>query len=300
MSKSIYFDPLVSSIELSFVCPNCDHDISTHSMSFPYPNYLAERHSDSVECEMDACECQNCGKQFDVTLCSSFGDKNIEISGLHDEYPVDYVIEESYDDDEFWNENKEFFVDTFQKNLSGIHFYLGIKCPNDDFSDNLKVMSFAHVVSALEGFLASSFIHSVFNDVELFKKLLVNFPNLKEQKISLIDAIDENNIKKIAEKELNRFIFHNVNALKPLYQSILGFDLKTDMQWMAKAVAKRHDCAHRAGYTKDGERNVPTTDEILELISNAENLVVRISDHLYPKPSQQKAATSGLFPWMDD
>jgi hypothetical protein len=292
MSKSIYFDSFVSSVELSFNCPDCGHEIETHSMYFPSPNYLAERYSDATECDTDACECGSCGKQFDVTLCANFGDKNIEISGLHDDYPVEYVAEDHYSDDEFWNEDNNSFVDTFQKNIAGISHYLSLAGSNKEYSDNLHVMSFAHVISAMEGFLSSSFIHAVFNDDELFKKLLTKFPTLKEQKISLIEAIEKDGVKRIAEKALKEFIFHNVKALKSLYASILEFDLTSDMQWMGKAVTKRHDCAHRAGYTKDGERNVPTTVEILDLISNAENLVVRISDHLYPKPSQQKALTA--------
>ena len=56
-----------------------------------------------------------------------------------------------------------------------------------------------------------------------------------------------------------------------MYKSVLGLDLG-DIAWLFKAVSKRHDCVHRAGYGKDGGQLTFDKDELVTLIQNVRDL----------------------------
>lgn len=58
-------------------------------------------------------------------------------------------------------------------------------------------------------------------------------------------------IKDTVAKYLHDLIFHDLKKIKPMYKDVLGHDFG-DISWLFKAVAKRHDCVHRAGHDKDG------------------------------------------------
>lgn len=130
---------------------------------------------------------------------------------------------------------------------------------------NLSVMLFAHAIATLEGYLSSTFITTCLGDEKHIQALVKKDKEFAERKLSMkeIFARREGLSNEIGAY-LKEQIFHNVIKVRTLYKNVLGIDLGA-IDWLEKAVRTRHDCVHRAGYTKDGEP-VEITDESLRLL----------------------------------
>ncbi len=72
-------------------------------------------------------------------------------------------------------------------------------------------------------------------------------------------------IKTTVGSYLKGVIFHKIHIAKRLYKSILDVELG-DTSWLEDAVSIRHDCVHRAGYTKENNEVNVTVNSMNELI----------------------------------
>jgi hypothetical protein len=70
-----------------------------------------------------------------------------------------------------------------------------------------------------------------------------------------------------------------MEKIKPMYKDVLGFELG-DIGWLFKAIQIRHDCAHRAGHDKEGNKVSLTHQGIRELITQSSKLAVDIDLHI--------------------
>lgn len=141
-------------------------------------------------------------------------------------------------------------------------------------------MLFAHVVAATEGYLEGAFTSKVTSSTELIKRLLESDKVLAKQRFSLSEIYSKyNRLPIIIAMHLRIQIFHKVHLVKRMYKNVLCLELG-DMDWFRKAVEIRHDCVHRAGYTKERRPVKVDQTKILELLIKSEQLVDRIESFL--------------------
>lgn len=60
---------------------------------------------------------------------------------------------------------------------------------------------------------------------------------------------------------------------------MLEFDFR-DASWLFKAIELRHDCAHRAGFDKEGNKVEVSTESIKELMRKCTELACNIDQHI--------------------
>lgn len=184
----------------------------------------------------------------------------------------------SAEDEEWYQENEEkSHYDILLKHLNSIDTLLEVDVPNSaKFS--LLVMLHGYIVSAIEGYLAGVFIHLVTNSDELTRKLVESDPEFSKQKFTLKEIYEKQSTLKVTvSMYLKGLIFHDLKKIKPMYKAVLGHDFK-DISWLFEAVKIRHDCVHRAGYDKDGNKVSLTTDTIVDLLGHVTDLSNEIED----------------------
>lgn len=170
-------------------------------------------------------------------------------------------------------------LETLNKHLEKIPTILQlVTMGNVQFS--LLVMLHAHVVSALEQFLSTTFIHNVTNSDDLTRKLIETDPEFGNRKFTVNEIYAQHsNIKTTVATYLKGIIFHDMRKVKPMYKDVLSYDFG-DIAWLFHAVKVRHDCVHRAGYDKEGKAVSVSVQSINELRANCHSFAVGIDEHL--------------------
>ncbi|ALO34665.1 hypothetical protein CMT41_07990 [Colwellia sp. MT41] len=204
-------------------------------------------------------------------LCEMYGRDASDPDFIDD--LIDEVSRESnLDDDDYdWyeeNESKKHH-DLLIEQLNSVDQILDLAVPdNAEFS--FLVMIHAHVVSAIEGYLAGVFIHQVCNSEVLTRKLIESDPEFSKRKFTLREIYQEQDALKVTVASyLKGLIFHDLKKIIPMYKSVLEHELK-NLSWLFKAVELRHHCVHRAGYDKDGNKidiSVESVSDLLELVN---------------------------------
>lgn len=145
---------------------------------------------------------------------------------------------------------------------------------------NLLVMLHAHIIASVEHYISSIFIHKVTNSDELIRKLIESNPDLGSRRLSLNEIyLHHERLRTTVATYLQTLTFHHFEKIKPMYRDVLGFEFG-DITWLIKAVLTRHDCAHRAGHDKEGEKILITNQSVTELINKCRALVVSIDQHV--------------------
>ena len=170
-------------------------------------------------------------------------------------------------------------LEMFNKHLAEVPAMLQMKTtPSAQFS--LLVMLHAHVVSALEHFLSTTFIYRVTNSERLTRRLIETDPEFGSRKFTVSEIYTQHsNIKSTVAAYLKDFIFHEMRKVKPMFAEVLSYDFG-DISWLFRAVLIRHDCVHRAGYGKDGVPVTLSADSIRELVSNCRALAEDIDSYV--------------------
>ncbi|WP_272571287.1 hypothetical protein [Providencia sp. PROV254] len=186
---------------------------------------------------------------------------------------------EDYNDEIEWDIEHSDQFEILNKHLSIIKKLLEVKIDNDtQFS--LLVMLHTHIISAIEQFLSSTFIHHVTNSDNLTRKLIETDPEFGNRKFTINEIYAQHtDIKLTVATYLKGLIYHDMKKIKPMFNSVLSYDFG-DMSWFFKAVIIRHDCAHRAGYDKEGKPVLVTVDSINELVLNCKQLAKDIDTHV--------------------
>lgn len=188
-------------------------------------------------------------------------------------------LEDPEEDELEWEVDNSDQLEMFNKQLAQIPEILRINITGDaQFS--LLVMLHAHVVSALEHFLSTTFIHRVTNSEKLTRKLIETDPEFGSRKFTVNEIYAQyNNIKSTVAAYLKGIIFHDMRKVKPMYAEVLSYDFG-DISWLFRAVIVRHDCVHRAGYDKEGNPVTVSVESIKELVKSCRNLAGTIDAHV--------------------
>ena len=225
--------------------------------------------------------CDKCEKEFEIDIYVTFCGASGNINELPDNHHV-VVVEKSEpreEDELFWDVPYTEQLKIFQNHIKSVDDLLGHHF-DEQTQFNLLVMLYAHIVAATELFLSSVFIREVASSDELTRKLIETAPDFGNRKFTLKEIYQQHERLKVTVAiYLKELIFHDLKKIKPMYKSVLGFDFG-DISWLFHAVLKRHDCAHRAGYDKEGEKIKITSEEIRNLMQSCNKLVEEIDIHV--------------------
>jgi hypothetical protein len=143
-------------------------------------------------------------------------------------------------------------------------------------------MLHGHVVSAIEGYLAGVFIHLVTSSDVLTRRLVETDPEFSKRKFTLKVIYEKQSaLKIIVSTYLKGLIFHDLKKIKPMFSSVLDHNF-SNLSWLFEAVNIRHDCVHRAGYNKEGEKTSISKDSIINLLGEVTNLSNEIEETIKP------------------
>lgn len=188
-------------------------------------------------------------------------------------------LEDPEEDELEWELVNSEQLKMFNKQLAEIPSILQIKTTQSaQFS--LLVMLHAHVVSTLEHFLSTTFIHCVTSSDKLTRRLIETDPEFGNRKFTVNEIYAQHsNIKLTVATYLKGIVFHDMRKVKPMYAEVLAYDFG-DISWLFKAVILRHDCVHRAGYDKDGNSATVSVESIDELVKNCRELAEKIDAYV--------------------
>lgn len=262
-------------VDVGFVCKVCGEQIS-QAVDAEEPNF--EKGEETGE-SFSTIECEHCPEKYELYVTTNMSGSEVSCTN-HDidiEYGIQYYDE--YDDDYF-----ESLAETNLKKAEDIfdaHINSAVELLKIDVSGHtefsLLVMLHGHVVSAIEGYLESTYIRLVTEHQELMQKAIQTDPVLKDRKFLLSEYFGfENNLKNIVGKRLAEIIFHNTKNVTAMYKNVLNHKFG-DMTWFVAAVDIRHHCVHRAGIDKQGVQVQLSKASIEELISKAYEIKESVS-----------------------
>ncbi|RYF32537.1 MAG: hypothetical protein EOO38_30895 [Cytophagaceae bacterium] len=200
---------------------------------------------------------------------------------LSEEFDNLYGSSRDYDDD--WEIPGRTRLDLFEEAMEAVLVLLGTEV-SYPVRQNLRVMLHGHVIAATEGFLASSFIGTTLTSEFYIKALVETDPTFAKTQFSMKEIFAKKaGLRNEIGTYLQEVIYHNVFKVKLMYKAVLKIDLG-ELAWLATAVATRHDCVHRAGYTKEGIEVYLPEQSIKELVEKCRALVRKVDSQIQTLP----------------
>lgn len=158
------------------------------------------------------------------------------------------------------------FTETLKNNLNNLKKLLKIKLP-PKLAQYMYKMLFVNVITILETFLSATFIGTVFKDERSLKDFVCSNKDFANRKFPLNEIYDRvDSIEKDVKTYLLEIIWHNLAKVKNIYHSFLNYDFPKNMNFLYKAIAKRHDIVHRNGKNKSGNDILVSREELIELM----------------------------------
>lgn len=122
----------------------------------------------------------------------------------------------------------------------------------------LNRLIFSQQVTSLEVYLGDTIFNVVTNNSKSLLKLIEDDEDLKKQKYTLPEIIKNNDIVyQNVKKYLRSIMYHNIAKVDAIYFIVFGFriiDPAADRKKLFDTFALRHDCVHRNGHDKDGQK----------------------------------------------
>lgn len=276
------FNPFgTESINLCFTCNNCSNEVVSENILIPSPDYSSDTASGSQTEGEGYAICENCGKEYDITIFSTYAGGDGVVEGIDDvnieviENPEPYY-EEQFDA----VSNNTMFFETFKSEMDNLKELNNINLESSTTDKTLRRQLYAGVIASMETYLSDAFINKTLNSESLLKKYVETFKDFKNQSLTL-DKIYElqDNLEEICKKSMLDVIYHNLGKVKGMYKDTLNVDLG-DISIESKAVAKRHHIVHRNGKDKEGNKIEITQEEISTLINQIKSFIKNIDEQI--------------------
>lgn len=279
---------------VQFTCPVCGH-VNQQDVDVPEPNYMAEKSSEMTSEGEAELFCEGCEKWFsaDVWAGPAHCDMTIrEYEGTHvscDSPGYDRPPEEWLDD---W-EVPEHPKDVFDLNADELREI--IKAQASDFGGALiNRMIFAQILTFLEAYFCDNLIKGLREHPSLLVSFSEKDGAIKDASIAASSVLrDPNAVQNWIEYNLKNRLYHQFGSGKKdkagkekpegvvlWYAMAFGFRLTpsdADLAALRDYATLRHDCVHRNGETKDGEKLVQFDKAYLQ---DALKTAVRIVAHI--------------------
>ena len=198
--------------------------------------------------------------------------------------PDDY---DYYDEELAWERDSDSHFSDFRNSLQHIRSLASLQVPDSE-KFALFVMLYMHATSAFEHILYRCFQHEVTRSSENMKTFVETNPEFKNRKFTLDQIFSKRDqLETIVAEYIKEVIFHRIEKVVPMYRSVLAFEFG-ECDWIAEAFLRRHDCAHRAGHTKDGDKLELTRQVVIDLTEKCEQFVGRLEDHIRKATNAEK------------
>jgi hypothetical protein len=273
------------SLVLKFECDNCKHDVTSEEIAIPEPNYSADTACDSQTDNYGYAVCDNCGKEFDISIYSTYADGNGCVENLPEKWEIDIIENPEFYYEEQYEaiSSNNLFFDTFEREIENLKKLNNLKLDNDSLENILKKQIHIGIIISMETYLSDAFINTVLSSKDFIRRFAETFEEFKEKSIKLSELFKHyDKIETTCKKNMLEVLYHNLSKIKGMYKATLEIDLG-NIGELCKAVSIRHDLVHRNGKTKDGKDNVINSDTINNLILEMENFIGNINRQIEEK-----------------
>jgi len=148
-----------------------------------------------------------------------------------------------------------------------------------DLRDPFLRLLYANVISAVEAYLADTFIGEVLKDDKSLRTFVQTYEGYKDRSVKFTDMFARvETARQDAVQELTAFVWHRLPAVREMYRDTLG--VKVGIGDLAKTLPTRHHIVHRNGVDKDGNPILVSAINVRKLIVVARELASGIEKQL--------------------
>ena len=269
------FNPISESIVVRFICPDCGAEVESDSLFVPSPNFAAENNSDSMNWEEYDAVCDNCGRNFQITVYNAMYGGDVEVEDVDD---VD--VEEEYAEEEKDYENYVYDL-TPEKITDVLDEIEKLSAPTKEY---LYRQLYAGTITSMEAFLSSTLLKTVLSSAEMKRKFVEKYLPYRDEQISFSSIFEQmDKIDSTIQETLRGLMYHNLGKIKPIFKDVLNVDLG-DIGTIMKAVQIRHDIVHRSGKDKEGNVHDIMKEDVIQLVEEVSSLISRVESYINPNP----------------
>ncbi|MEX3969580.1 hypothetical protein [Paraburkholderia caribensis] len=266
--------------DVAFKCPVCN-GLSHNVIHLPPPQWDLVTNLSQIGGETEAeLICSNCNSRFTATATYSGLDALVSLT----DFPqtsvqtgaAGYLM--SFDGD-FWVSAEasvnphQIFVDSYHQTGDILAEHGG-----PDGTDLVNRMVFVQQFGALEAYLGDTLVNHVLSDTKAIARLIGEDQTLRGKAFGLAELLDAPDIvHREVKSYLKSVLYHRLDQVTSLYRVALDINIWPSSVVRSKlfrAVAFRHDCVHRNGYTLEGAKLDIFTKDWVEEIADATKAVV--------------------------
>lgn len=256
-----------------WACPSCNH-LNNREETVPQLNFSAEKSSDMSVDDTAELECLECGVVYT-------GHVWVHPSG------VEFEMEEpeaftAYGDMPMYGPDEDYEPPSnphsiARESLHQLESMVGTARAGND-PQFVNRLIFSGAVSSLEAYLGDTLINAVRHESDVRDQLLQNNRKLGSLSVSAAELASDPDVLTLrVVGALKKILFHNLELVNALYQDAFGIWLcpsNSERDILFPAMTKRHDCVHRNGCDKDGNKLTDFTDEYLLQFIAAIDIVI--------------------------
>ncbi|MBP2443804.1 hypothetical protein [Rhizobium leguminosarum] len=241
--------------EVTFLCPTCGH---------PAQGYMGTPMEDGEF--VDEISCSNSEEQHpcSVRIIRKHSQLTVKLDG-HPDVTV-YASPPGIDWDEPSPEPGAYGI--FRRALGEWRSTVD-EIGSFDGESSRNRMLFSNLYSIVEAYLSDTIIGAAIADVSVQRQMLkLDDLKLKDKQLSLETVLAKPNIvSDMIKTTLQGISFHNLVLVNQMCDNAFGNSIlpkeKDDRKMILMSVSKRHDCVHRNGRDKEGNRHDDITSSYL-------------------------------------
>jgi hypothetical protein len=240
--------------DIQFRCPNCQH-FNQQTVVVPQLNFMAEKTSDMSVDDSIELECDGCEIIYSGTVFVHIGSTSFQIDEPHAfEFNGDMPMY-GPDPDEYIPDDPSRIAEEALTTLKTMVGKMPVPPGDQQFSNRLI---FAGAISAFEVYLNDTVLRAVQEDHGVFSALATKNSHFKDIRLTVVQLVTQPELAKTTViRHLSDLIYHNLKVVITIYQDAFAFDIlpeKDQRDAVFQAISNRHDCVHRNGCDKDGNR----------------------------------------------
>lgn len=196
-----------------------------------------------------------------------------ELVDQYDKTIRDY--EDAIYDEYSWYHDQDYSnaLISFQQSINDIESILRSNI-NPTVVDTIYKMSYVHMVTVLETYLADTLKFLVFKNDQYLANAVKNLKEIKDRSLKPIDVfLDKKIVEKIVTEQLSKYLYHDVVKVLEIYKHCLDFKNTYELKEVIHATAVRHDLVHRNGKRKDGTSVQLDLNQLKSSLASIKNFV---------------------------
>lgn len=263
-------------------CPECGHS-NDQEVSVPELNFSAENTSDMAVDDQAEIECEGCDTVYMGHVWVNAGEAVFELEDPH-QFTVHGDMPMFGPDEDYEPPTDPHSIAL--ESLRQLTIMVGAPSPENDPQFTNRLI-FAGAVSSLEAYLGDTLINAVRSKADVRDELLKNNQKLGSISISAAElAANPQAVTLRVVHDLKAILYHNLEVVNVLYRDAFGvglFPSKDQSDILFPAMRKRHDCVHRNGCDKEGNKLTDFDDDYVRSTIDA---IVAVVDHVEDATSE--------------